>query len=200
MTLLLTTDIIFKMVSFLFSLHCLLATRCSLNILPLEEKTSQVSTETEMDKQLIQGVAGKGWKKKQFSEMQCFQENKYRKSYLLGEKIKDIAMYNIDLMSDVTCSSQSDEKMAFLNVGSVELDYSTAILPNFQNGEWNYWVIGGKGQDFALLPSPVSQRLCYLQHILFITCPKWNTNTLQMLFKIYYCVLQVAISYFFYSN
>lgn len=63
MTLLLTIDI------FLFILHCLPATRCSLNILPLEDRTSEINPETEMDEQLIQGVAVEEWKKKWFSQV-----------------------------------------------------------------------------------------------------------------------------------
>lgn len=35
-------------------------------------------------------------------------------------------------MSDVTCNSEGDEKRSFLkNLGSVELDYSKAIVSNF---------------------------------------------------------------------
>lgn len=38
---------------FLFTLHCLFATRHSLNIKSSEERTSEVNTGTEMDEQLL---------------------------------------------------------------------------------------------------------------------------------------------------
>lgn len=63
------SDKIFNMVSFPIYLHCLSATRHSLNIMSLEESTSEVNTRTEMDEQLIQEVVVEVWKEKWFTQV-----------------------------------------------------------------------------------------------------------------------------------
>lgn len=36
-----------------------------------------------------------------------------RQKHFSGEKIKDTGMYRVDLMGDVTCNSEGDEKRPF---------------------------------------------------------------------------------------